>query len=178
MFRPKWIQYEWPLSSLEDESTIHSIKGDLRLAEKGDLEACEDILRRSLITERLDTADIERRTNELTSLFPRCFGPDPSAEVVVWEDGRRLVGLSSLVWDEAAPRHLISGVCVFEEYRCRGGGKALLLRSLHRLKSHNLTSARLITRENLTAAKFLYPKFSSVSRPVDALPIWSAPSGK
>jgi len=178
MFKPNWIQYTWDLKSLPDESEISAVKGDLRLAEKSDWEACLNILKGSLMTERASTDDIEQLLSEFESLFSKSFEKDAKSEIVVWEDGRRLVGLSTLSLDSDSERHLVSGVCVFEEYRCRGGGKALLLRSLTRLKEHGLNTASVITREGMSAAKFLYPKFSSKNHEVDELPAWEVEIAK
>lgn len=163
---------------MPDESVIAEIKGDLRLAEKLDWEACVNILKGSLMTERASTEDMEHLLAEFTQLFEKSFEKDAKSEIVVWEDGRRLVGLSSLTWDPDSERHLVSGVCVFEEYRCRGGGKALLLRSLTRLKEHGLDSASVVTREGKSASKFLYPKFSSENQEIDELLAWEVAVAK
>jgi N-acetylglutamate synthase-like GNAT family acetyltransferase len=178
MFKPKWIQFTWDLKSLPDESSIAAIKGDLRLAEKSDWEACNDVIKRSLITERASSADIEYLQVEFKELFAKSFEKDAQSEIVVWEDGRRLVGLSSLSWDADSMRQMVSGVCVFEEYRCRGGGQALLLRSLNRLKAHGLDQASVITREGMSAYKYLYPKFSSKKEMIDELPAWEVATAK
>jgi len=178
MYKPKWIQYAWSLKSLPDESEIAAIKGDLRLAEKSDLEACLNILKGSLLTERASAEDIQRLISEFEVLFNKSFEKEAKSEIVVWEDGRRLVGLSALSLNPDSERHLVSGICVFEEYRCRGGGKALLLRSLTRLHSHGLDRASVVTREGGSAAKFLYPKFSSENKAVDELPGWEVEVAK
>ena len=178
MYKPKWIQYTWNLKSLPDESEIAEIKGDLRLAEKSELEACLNILKGSLLTERAATEDIERLVSELEDLFNKSFEKEPKSEIVVWEDGRRLVGLSTLNLNPDSERHLVSGVCIFEEYRCRGGGKALLLNSLMRLHKHGLDTASVITREGKSADKFLYPKFSSTKSEIKELPAWEVEVAK
>lgn len=178
MFKPNWIQYTWNLNSLPEESEISDIKGDLRLAEKSDHEACLNILKGSLMTERASKEDMDQLLSEFNELFSKSFEKDAKSETVVWEDGRRLVGLSTLNWEPDSLRHLVTGVCVFEEYRCRGGGKALLLRSLNRLKTHGLDVASVITREGMSASKFLYTKFDSKSNPVDELPAWDVEVAK
>ncbi len=178
MFKPKWIQYTWDLKSLPDESEIAAVKGDLRLAEKSDWEACMNIIKGSLMTERASKEDIEQFQTEFKDLFAKSFEKDTESEIVVWEDGRRLVGLSSLTWVPDSKRHLVSGVCVFEEYRCRGIGKALLLRSLNRLKEHGLDSASAVTREGMSASKFLYTKFNPQHQQLDELPAWEVEVAK
>ncbi|MEM1158989.1 MAG: GNAT family N-acetyltransferase [Verrucomicrobiota bacterium] len=178
MYKPKWIQYTWNLSSLPDESEIAAIKGDLRLAEKSEFEACSNILKGSLMTERASTDDLQHLLSEFEDLFPKSFERETKSEIVVWEDGRRLVGLSTLNLDPDSRRQLVSGVCVLEEYRCRGGGKALLLRSLNRLKEHGLETASVVTRQGMSAAKFLYPKFYAQNSEVEELPAWEVEVAK
>ncbi|MGF1679652.1 MAG: GNAT family N-acetyltransferase [Candidatus Methylacidiphilales bacterium] len=173
MFKPKWIQFKWDLSTLPDDITPPEIKGDLRLAEKEDREACLNVIRHALMSERAWGGDIDRFEEDLDELFPKAFSADHEAEIVVWEDGRRIVGLSSLYPNADSPRQLVSGVCIFEEYRCRGGGKALLLRSLQRLKARGLSTASVITRQNITAAKFLYPKWNPSQQILEELPTWN-----
>ncbi|MEM6821966.1 MAG: GNAT family N-acetyltransferase [Verrucomicrobiota bacterium] len=178
MYRQKWKKFTWNLSSLPGEDSIAEIKGDLRLAEKEDREACWDIIERSLMTERAWGGEMDGKVVEFKELFPKCFGTDVSQEIIVWEDGRRLVGLSAINLDRESGRQLISGVCVFEEYRCRGGGNALLLRSLHRLKEKGLSEASVVTLDNVTAAKYLYPKFDSKNEILSELPAWEVIAAK
>ena len=54
------------------------------------------------------------------------------------------------------------GVCVLNEYRCRGLGTYLLHDSLRRLHERGLEEARLVTRKGLPADRYLYPKFGGV----------------
>ena len=51
------------------------------------------------------------------------------------------------------------GVCVLNEYRCRGLGTYLLYDSLRRLRDRGLKEARLVTRKGLPADRYLYSKF-------------------
>lgn len=177
MYKPKWIEYSWDLSAIPDQTILGDLRGDLRLAEKGDLVLCEEVMKRAIMTERGWSIFGDGRVDDFKALFPKCVDSEKSAEMVVWEDGSRIVGLSGIFLDPDAPRQLVTGVCVFEEYRCRGGGEALLLRSLHRLKEHGFEKAVVVTRENLTAARYLYPKFGSQNRLLDELPAWeSAPA--
>jgi len=178
MYKPKWLGFTWNLNAFSNESKTETIMGDLRLAEKPDEEACNQIVERALITERGWGVHGEARIREMKDFLRRAFGPDTGQEVVVWEDGRRLVGLSALCLDAESPRQLVSGVCIYEEYRCRGGGTALLQRSLERLAENGLDAARVVTRERITAARFLYPKFQSKIEELDECPPWQVPVAK
>ena len=57
------------------------------------------------------------------------------------------------------PVQLLSGVVLDYEYQRRGLGTALLQASLRQLADRGLDKAAVITREGVTAARFLYPKF-------------------
>ena len=92
-------------------------------------------------------------------------------EVLVIEDGRRIVGASVILPDAGSPRQLVSGVCMLEEYRCRGSATGLLWRSLKLLAEKELVTASVVTRSNLPACKFLYPKFDSRRERIEELPV-------
>ena len=92
-------------------------------------------------------------------------------EVLVLEDGKRIVGASVILPDASAARQLVSGICVLEEYRCRGSATGLLWRSLKLLADKDLGTASVVTRSNLPACKFLYPKFGSSRERIEELPV-------
>lgn len=91
-------------------------------------------------------------------------------EMIVLEDGKRIIGASGMVVNLAGPRQLATGICVLEEYRCRGYGAALLMASLKFLADKKIDSAAVVTRSNVLAYKYLYSKFGSHMDKMDALP--------
>ena len=56
------------------------------------------------------------------------------------------------------------------EYQNRGLGSALLYYSLKQLKNSGLEQANAVTKDNVAAAKFLYPKFGSTGVDHDFVP--------
>lgn len=84
--------------------------------------------------------------------------------------GTRIIGASLLDPDREAESNLVTGPCILNEYRSRGIGTALLYLSLCALRDAGLSEARALTKGHVPAAKFVYPKFESVSEPVDSVP--------
>ena len=62
------------------------------------------------------------------------------------------------------------GVCVLNEYRCRGLGTFILHESLRRLKERGLEEARVVTRKGLPADRYLYPKFGGLRDVLTGVP--------
>ena len=82
--------------------------------------------------------------------------------------GQRIIGACALAMAQESENHLPSGPCVLMEYRNRGLGTALLYHSLKQLALSGLTRAHGITKDNVVACKFIYPKFGSVSKEYEA----------
>ena len=80
---------------------------------------------------------------------------------LVLTHGTRIIAASALNVNDDAPSHLISGPCVLSEYRSRGIGTALLHESLEHLKAAGLATAFGVSKENVPASRFIYPKFES-----------------
>lgn len=89
---------------------------------------------------------------------------------IVISHGSRIIGASALATENDAENHLLSGPCVLSEYRNRGLGTQLLRRSLQFLGDTGVEKAHGVTKHNVPAAKFIYPKFNSVSGTYDFEP--------
>jgi hypothetical protein len=81
--------------------------------------------------------------------------------------GSRVIGASLMTGEPVADNHLVSGPCISLEYRNRGLGTALLYESLRALRDAGLDTARGVTKQNLAAARFVYPKFGATSEPCE-----------
>jgi ribosomal protein S18 acetylase RimI-like enzyme len=93
-----------------------------------------------------------------------------SAPAVVVTHGTRIIAASVLSTEIDGESNLISGPCVLSEYGNRGIGSALLHHSLRQLRKAGLDRAAGITKENIAACKFVYPKFGSTSSAHDYEP--------
>jgi hypothetical protein len=73
--------------------------------------------------------------------------------------GNRVIGASAYNPEPQNGVHLVSGPCVFMEYRNRGLGGALLHATLEALRAHGVTEAIGQVRPGTPSAKFLCSKF-------------------
>ncbi len=103
------------------------------------------------------------------TLFDAAFQREGVPAIVVTH-GVRIIGGSVLSTEIDAENHVISGPCVLSEYCSRGLGTALLHHSLQQLRTAGLERAHAITKENVPACKFVYPKFGSTSAAYDYEP--------
>jgi predicted GNAT family acetyltransferase len=102
----------------------------------------------------------ERFENQLEIAFQR-----ESIPAIVITHGVRIIAASVLSTELESESHLVSGPCVLSEYCNRGLGTALLHQSLRQLQKAGLERASAVTKENVPACKFVYPKFGSISAP-------------
>ena len=98
----------------------------------------------------------ERLEMQLDLAFQR-----ESLPAIVITHGVRIIAASVISTEIDGESNLISGPCVLSEYGNRGLGTALLHQSLKFLQKAGLDRASGITKENVTACKFVYPKFGS-----------------
>jgi hypothetical protein len=86
-----------------------------------------------------------------------------SLPAIVITHGVRIIAASVISTEIDGESNLVSGPCVLSEYCNRGLGTALLYQSLKLLRKAGLDRAAAITKENVTACKFVYPKFGSTA---------------
>jgi hypothetical protein len=165
MFRPEWIKFTWDLAKLGPNMEI-------RPGQPNEKDKIWAAVERSYQAEQGWGVMLPSRLKEVREIIYK--GLDEGfLEVLVLEDGRRIVGANGLITDPVGPRQLATGVCILEEYRCRGFGAALLYQSLKLLAEKKLEHAAVVTRSNVAAHKYLYPKFNSHSDKMETLPTLS-----
>ncbi len=96
-------------------------------------------------------------------VFDTGHGHRPEAACLALTHGARIVGVSVFTPEAEAGNHLLTGPCVFMEYRNRGLGTCLLDRTLRELREAGLARAHGVTKRGAGAAKFIYPKFAGRS---------------
>jgi len=168
MFKPEWIRFNWDLKKLDQDEPKLGGSLEIRKAEPGEWLQVFTVVERSYQAEQGWGVVRSDRIRELRDLLNKGM-EDKKIEALVLQDGRRIIGASALLAEEGIPRSLVTGVCVLEEYRCRGAGVALLWKSLKHLADKGLERASVVTRSNLTACKFLYPKFDGTSEKLEEL---------
>lgn len=160
MIKVSAVKFSWDLKQLPAAQPKMSHPMDLRLAEPGEEEGIWTTLERSLMSDPSWTMGLKARLDELRLVVNRGFS-EKQVEFLVLEDGNRFIGVSGLLADPVQQRQLLTGVHILNEYRCRGAGSVLLHASLKHLKEKGLSEASVVTRANIAASRFLYPKFGS-----------------
>jgi len=169
MIKVSVVKFIWDLKQLPAAAPKMSRPLNLRPAVPGEEEMIWTTLERSLMSDPSWTMGLKSRLEELRLIVNKGFA-EKQVEVLALEDGNRFIGVSGLIADPVQQRHLITGVHILNEYRCRGAGTTLLHASLKNLKDKGLTEASVVTRANIAASRFLYPKFGSKKESLDEAP--------
>ena len=162
----RWKRFAWDLSKLpEFESRLPS-SFNIRAASRDEEETVHQVIFTAF---GLDAAwgDSIRLVRDYVDAQLAASFAQRAVPCLVLTHGTRIIAASALNVSEDAASHLISGPCVLSEYRSRGIGTALLHESLEHLKTAGLPTAYGISKENVPASRFIYPKFGSTSTEFD-----------
>jgi len=153
-----WVQFTWSLKKLPAESPKLDARYSAEAAIPEDRALLLAAITRSLSMEPAWSDDLTARVRLAEGIIANEW---PAGEVtfVTIKHGTRIIAASAIRDSGDKVSNLPLGVCVLNEYRCRGLGTYLLHESLRRLKERGLDEARLVTRKGLPADRFLYPKF-------------------
>ena len=160
----RWTRFTWNLANLPTPAPPLAERYSLRPAHREDFETVKHVILHAFT---LDSTwcDSFGLVREWLGLQIDLAFERESTPALVIQHGQRIIGASALTTDVDAETHLISGPCVFMEYHNRGFGSALLYYSLKHLKNSGLESVNGVTKDNVTVAKFLYPKFGASGVP-------------
>jgi ribosomal protein S18 acetylase RimI-like enzyme len=155
-----WVQFTWNLKKLTATAPVLNPRYIVESATPDDRELLLAAVTRSMSMEPAWSDDLAARVKLAEEIVENAL---PAGEVsfVAIKHGTRIIGASAIRDSGDKVSNLPLGVCVLNEYRCRGLGSYLLHESLRRLKERGLDEARLVTRKGLPADRFLYPKFGS-----------------
>ena len=153
-----WVQFTWDLKTLPTDAVKLPSRYTVEAATLDDRNLLLAAVSRSLSMEPAWSDDLAARVKLAEEIIQTSF---PAGEVVfvAIKHGARIIGAACIRDAGDKVSNLPLGVCVLNEYRCRGLGTYLLHESLRRLKERGLEEARVVTRKGLTADKYLYPKF-------------------
>jgi predicted N-acetyltransferase YhbS len=165
----RWKQFIWNLPQLAEPPT--PLTGGLlvRASQKSDEAAIQSLTARAFSFDDQWSGSYRRIAEALQIRIHEAFRIHPNAAITI-AHGNRIIAASCMTTDTDADNHLFTGPCVLPEYRSRGLGSALLLHSLHHLRKEGVHVARAVCKDATTAAKFIYPKFGSVSEDYDLEP--------
>jgi ribosomal protein S18 acetylase RimI-like enzyme len=153
-----WVQFTWNLKKLPVESPKLDARYAVEAATPEDRALLLAAVTRSMSMEPAWSDDLSARVKLAEEIVANEW---PAGEVtfIAIKHGARIIGASAIRDSGDKVSNLPLGVCVLNEYRCRGLGTYLLHESLRRLKERGIEEARLVTRKGLPADRFLYPKF-------------------
>lgn len=165
----RWMRFTWELSKLP------ALKGELdshyhvRVATADDEKSVRSVIA-SAFSLDMDWSDTLKNLREHFEAQIDNVFEEKEVPCMLVLHGSRIIGASALNTAKESENHLVSGPCILSEYRNRGLGTTLLYRSLQLLRDAGLEKAHGITKSNVPAAKFIYPKFNSASTPYDFEP--------
>jgi ribosomal protein S18 acetylase RimI-like enzyme len=155
-----WVQYTWNLKTLAAETAKLPSRYTVEAATLEDRSLLLAAVTRSMSMEPAWSDDLAARVKLAEEIIQTAF---PAGEVtfVAIKHGARIIGAVGIRDAGDKVSNLPLGVCVLNEYRCRGLGTFLLHEGLRRLKERGLEEARLVTRQGVPADRYLYHKFGS-----------------
>ena len=175
MFRPvirgvrtaaRWVRFTWELDRLPAEPVPLSPRYGVRpVGGREDRAAVWKVIADSLALDPAWNETFEEVRPKLRTqtdeVFEAVHGQHhPEASCLALTHGARIIGVSVFTPESDAENHLLTGPCVFMEYRNRGLGTCLLDRTLRELREAGLTRAYGVTKRGTGAAKFVYPKLA------------------
>ena len=165
----RWMRFTWDLEKLPAVKSEMDSHYHLRMATQNDEKSVRGVIA-SAFSLDMDWSDtLKSLRDHFDAQIDRVF-LEKEVPCVVISHGARIIGACALDNSKEAENNLISGPCILSEYRNRGLGTTLLHHSLQFLREAGLQKAFGITKYNVPAAKFIYPKFNSVSTQYDFEP--------
>lgn len=165
----RWMRFTWDLSKLPPLKSEGDSHYPIRVATPDDEKSVRSVIS-SAYSLDMDWSDtLKSLRDHFEAQIDKVF-TEKEVPCIVVQHGARIIGASSLDLNKEAENNLLSGPCVLNEYRNRGLGTTLLHRSLLLLRDAGLGRARGVTKYNVPAAKFIYPKFNSTSEQYDIEP--------
>lgn len=159
----RWKRFTWDLAKLPTPAPLLAERYNVRPAFTEDRPGVSHIV---ISAFTLDSAwgDVCATVKEwMQAQLDAAFEREQSTAALVITHGQRVIAASAVNTEIEAETHLLSGPCVSMEYRNRGLGTALLYHTLLHLRQAGLTHVHGITKLNVPATKFVYPKFGSVA---------------
>jgi len=167
----QYVRFDWDLTKIPIQPIPLPPKHEIKVSTDAVVDSLWEGMQKAFLNEKGWIIQLEAHLDQLRrKIFPD-GKPLAEMDILVLQHGARVVGVSALLAKAEEPVQLLSGVVLDYEYQRRGLGTALLQASLRHLADRGLEKASVITREGVTAARFLYPKFGGKSTQVDAVPL-------
>jgi predicted N-acetyltransferase YhbS len=158
----RWTRFTWDLKKLPTTPVSPGAQFCIRSYTADE----EDAVRKIIISSLALDTDWNDALNGMRPLFETAVDTllqNKPALCLALTHGARVIGASLMTALPSSENHLVSGPCISMEYRNRGLGTALLYSSLCALRDAGLGTAHGITKQNLSASRYVYPKFGATS---------------
>jgi GNAT superfamily N-acetyltransferase len=156
----RWTRFTWDLAKLPPLDNALDKRYTLRAAAREEEPSVTAVIMSAFSLDN-DWSDHYSGFRDRLQMQVHLAFERESVPALVILHGTRIIGASALSTEVEADSHLLPGPCVLTEYRNRGLGSALLHQSLLQLAQGGLKRAHGISKENVPATKFVYPKFGS-----------------
>ena len=157
----RWMRFTWDLAKLPVVKSELDSHYHIRVATHEDEKSIRSVISSAFSLDMNWSDTLKSLRDHFEAQIDRVF-VEKEVPCMVVLHGARIIGASALDVTKEAENHLLSGPCILSEYRNRGLGTTLLHHSLQLLRENGLDKAYGITKSNVPAAKFIYPKFNSV----------------
>jgi predicted N-acetyltransferase YhbS len=158
----RWKRFIWDLTKLPPLTQKLPAHFGFRAATREEAKVVHGVVFTSFTLDSAWSDVFNSLRERLEMQLELAFERETVAAVVITH-GTRIIAASVLSTEIDGESNLISGPCVLSEYCNRGLGSALLHHSLEHLRKAGLDHAAGITKESVTACKFVYPKFGSTN---------------
>ena len=162
----RWKRFTWDLTKLPPLAHPLPDQYVVRPAARDEAKLVSHVVFTTLTLDSAWCDTLQLFRDKLAAQIDLAFTREAAPALVIMH-GSRIIAASVISTETEADAHLISGPCVLAEYGNRGLGTALLHYTLELLRSSGLEHATAVTKDNVPACKFVYPKFGSTSAACD-----------
>jgi hypothetical protein len=165
----RWKRFTWDLTKLPPLENSLPAHFTFREAAREEPKVVHTVVLTSFTLDSAWSDALKLFRDRLEMQIDLAFQREAMPAMVITH-GTRIIAASVLSTEIDGESNLLSGPCVLSEYCNRGLGTALLHQSLRQLRKAGLDRASALTKEHVTACKFVYPKFGSTSLAYDYEP--------
>lgn len=163
MYRDQWMKFTWDLKSLPAHEPKFRASMRIRKGVDDSMDKIWACIERAYEMDQGWSVNLKQILESVEAASRKGF-ETKAVTFLLLEDGKRIVGVSGV--DIKAPYQFLTGICVEDEYRCRGYGTSLLHATLSHIAENGLAEAVALSRQKVNASKYLYPKFGAKSEPL------------
>lgn len=168
-----WVRFTWDVTTLPPLEAALPEHYEITAATAEDEKEIRRVILSSFTLDPAWNASIQEVIPTVDAWLDRAF-EGHSTTLLALRHGVRIIGAAVVFTSSDTDNHFSPGPCVLMEYRNRGFGTCLLVRSLTSLRESGLREVSAIATANSLVTKFLYSKFASVETPYEFAPLVEA----